>query len=191
MRMAWWFYRLYQIWSHSLGVMLLGWKASQCIDCIPGLSELVHAPITCGMGDNWTMTTCTLYHIKHLHGDWLVGFRSYKILAHSFGGLWPGYRGCTCVGYTPGVWDLFHASMKHVKRVATHIWQLVPRITSHTSLGMAWWFVDTATPWLTALMVYCLDGGYPHVYDTSQDCETFPMHPQNMWNLFPPIHDHW
>ena len=62
MRMAWWFCRsYYQIWSPSLGTLLLGWMASQYIDCVPGFSDLVHAP-TIHMGwvatHSWPLVPC-------------------------------------------------------------------------------------------------------------------------------------
>ena len=37
-----------------------------------------------------SMATCTSHHIPHLPDDGLVVCRSYKILGHSFGGLWSG-----------------------------------------------------------------------------------------------------
>ena len=155
-----------QIRSHSLGDLCLGWIASQRIDWVIELSDLIHTSTrhmecvkiyprhvvpgnnahhhddvmmvlhilpnlvpqfgysvawmdsiqgyslyssvaihylcthkTCGMGDNTSMTTCTLYQIQHLPGDGLVVCRSYKLLAHSFGGMWPGLRASTCMGY--------------------------------------------------------------------------------------------
>jgi len=44
LRIDWCFYSSRQIWSHILGALGLGWIGSQCIECVPGLSDLAHAP---------------------------------------------------------------------------------------------------------------------------------------------------
>ena len=49
---------------------------------------------------------CTSYHIPHLSKDILVLYRSWKILAHSFGGQWHVWRSSTHIFYIPGLWDL-------------------------------------------------------------------------------------
>lgn len=42
LRIAWWFCRSHQIWSHSgLGAQRLGMAIFQCFDCVPGLSCIV------------------------------------------------------------------------------------------------------------------------------------------------------
>ena len=82
-----------------------------------------------------------------------------------------------CMCYIPGLSHLSHASTRHVKRVATYLWPLVPHITSHTPLGMIYWFANPAESWPIDLVVYGLDGGHPHLCVASNACDTLPMHP--------------
>ena len=85
-----------------------------------------------------------------------------------------------CLCYIPGLSDLSHASTRHVEWVATHISPLVPLITSHTSLGMVWWFANPAKYSPIALVVCGTDGGYPCVFVALESCHTIPMHQQDM-----------
>ena len=86
---------------------------------------------TCEKGDNPSITTCTSYHIPHLPGDGLVVCGSCKILAHNVGGMLPGWRISTCMCCIIDMWDLSHASTKHVNYMATHPWLLVPHNLHH------------------------------------------------------------
>ena len=56
----------------------------------------------------------------------------------------------------------------------------IPHITSHTSMGMVYWFANPAKSWPIDLVVCGLDGGHPRVCVTSEACEIVPMHPQYM-----------
>ena len=47
---------------------------------------------TSARGGNPYMATVTIYHSSHTPGDGLVVSRLCRILAHSFGGLWPEWR---------------------------------------------------------------------------------------------------
>ena len=135
---------------------------------------------TCWMGGNPSMTTCTSYQIPYLPGDGLVVYKSWKIWSRSFygfGGLWPGWKTSMCMYCIRDLSVLSYASTSHVKRVATHQWQLVPRITSHTSLELVWWFANPAESWpIIDLLVCGLDVRHPHVCVTFQACHTFPMY---------------
>jgi len=57
--------------------------------------------------------------------------------------------------------------------------------------GMAWWFADPVESWPTVVLVYGLNGGHPHVCVTSQACETFPIHTQDICKGWQPIYGHW
>ena len=103
------------------------------------------------------------YHNLHLPGDgWLV-CRSCKMLTHSFGGMLPGLRVSTCIGYIPGLWDLSNASTEHVKYMATHPWPLVPCTIPTLPCGWLHGFTDHTRPGPTYWEVFGLDGGHPCV----------------------------
>ena len=76
------------------------------------------------------------------------------------------------------------------KCIVFHLWPLGPRIISHTSLRIAWRFLNPRKSSPTALVVCGLDGGHPHVCVTSKACENFPIYPQDMWYIWQPIHGH-
>ena len=121
---------------------------------------------TCEKSGSPSITTCTLYHTPHLPRDGLVFCRYCKTLTQCFGGLLPGWRVSTCMCYIPGLWDLSHTSTKHVKYTTTHPWPLVPCITIHTSMLMAWWFLQIepnldphlgmSVAWIEGISVYML-----------------------------------
>ena len=92
--------------------------------------------------------------------------------------------------YIPGLSDLSHVCIRHVEWVATHLWPLVPRMTSHTSLGMVWLFANPAKPGPIALVVCGMDGGYPCVCVALESCHTIPIHQQDMREEWQPIHNH-
>ena len=98
----------------------------------------------CGMYGNPSMATDTSYNSPHLSGDGVsvMVCDSYKIWSYSVGGLWPGWRASTCMCYIPGLSHPSYASTRCVKMMATNPWSLVPCITSHTSVGMNWWFTS-------------------------------------------------
>ena len=65
--------------------------------------------------------------------------------------------------------DLIHAPTRHVGWVTTHLWSLVPCITSISSVGMSWWFVDPinlgtqlwwSAVWIKGIHLY---GFYPRL----------------------------
>ena len=60
---------------------------------------------------------------------------------------------------------LYITSTRHMEWMATHPWPLVPRITSHTYLGMAWWLeiipdlgphIGRSVAWMEGIFVYGL-----------------------------------
>ena len=52
---------------------------------------------TCENGGKSSRATDMLYHNPHLPVNGLVVYKYYKILAHSFGGMWHGWRASTCM----------------------------------------------------------------------------------------------
>ena len=146
---------------------------------------------TCAIYVKPCMATYTLlYHISHLHGDDLVVCRSCQTWTHILGGLWPRWRTFLYMDCFRGLSVLIHASTRHVEWMATHAWPLIPCITSHTSMWMAWWFADPARPGLTSREVCDLDGGHPCVWIDLQACPTFPMHQKDMRKGGRAIHGH-
>ena len=135
---------------------------------------------TCEIYGNPSMATCITSHITHLPVDGLIVCKSCKIWSYIIGGMWYGWRASTCMCYIPGLWDLFRASTRYVEQMATHLWPLVPHIISHTSLGMAGWYVNTENFGPISLVVCGLDGGHPCVWIDFQTCPTFPIHQQDM-----------
>jgi hypothetical protein len=66
--------------------------------------------------------------------------------------------------------------------MTTYPWSLVPQITSHTSLGMACWFVDpdSFSPGHIYWEVCGLDGGHPCIWIAFQAHQIIHMHQQDM-----------
>ena len=96
MRMAWWFCRSCQIWTHSLGALLLGWMAPHCIDCVPGLSDLIHAPtrhMECLATHPWLIVSGNNHpclwlsdhqQILHSHPKQIVMYRTIRFVPHEW-----------------------------------------------------------------------------------------------------------
>ena len=82
LRMSWGFCSSHQIWSHSLGALVLGWTGFQCIDCVLGLSDLAYVP-TKGMGGNISMVCCSLCNNRHQpeHGMVVLLFSSPNLVS--------------------------------------------------------------------------------------------------------------
>ena len=132
------------------------------------------------MHGNSSMVTSTLYYNPHFPEDDLVVCRSYQTWAHIWGCLGAGWMASPCMCYIRGLSYLTHVPIRHVKYMTTHPWSLVPQITSHTSLGMAWWFKNPAKSSPIMLAICGLDGVHPCVCVTYQACQNFPMHLQDM-----------
>ena len=117
--MAWWLYMTsFQIWSHSLGDMWLGWKASHCIDYVPSLSYIVHAPTR-----HMEWVTIHRWHVvsgdnTHHHDDGMVvlQFTPNLVLQLGWSVPWMGgilfywpfdrvVRHCPCIHKTYGMGD--------------------------------------------------------------------------------------
>ena len=111
---------------------------------------------TCENGRNPSIVTYSLYHsIVHLPGDGLVVFKSGKILAHCFSGLLPGWRVSMCGDCVPGLSDLSHPHIRHVKyNMATHPWPLISHNTTHICICVALWFSDPARTGPPSWVVY-------------------------------------
>ena len=154
-----------QIWSHSLCALWLGCTVSQCIDCVPDLTDLVHVPT------RYVKWVATQPYTVVLHVTtytmlgmpwWLLYRSSCQIWSHSLGDPWLGWtasqRCCR-----PGRPD--HAPTKYVKWVATHPWHVVLHVTRYTNLRMAWLFCSSQQIWPHSLGALWVWTDSTHVYD--------------------------
>ena len=78
--------------AHIVGDLWPECRVSTFMDCIPGLPALSHEiNETCEEGDNPLMAADISYHNPH-PGNGLIVWKSCKILAPCFGGLWSEWR---------------------------------------------------------------------------------------------------
>ena len=145
---------------------------------------------TCEKGGNPSITTCNLDHIPYLPGDGFVVCRYCQTLTHSFDGLLPGWRVFTYIVTSQACesFSMYPQNTCNVWPPMNGQWYLVsqPRLW--------WWlggFLDPAKPGPTLWEVCGLDRRHPYVCVTPHTCETFHMHPKDMWNVCQPIHGHW
>ena len=124
------FYRYCQIWSHSLDSIWLGWTLSQCIDCVPGFSDIAHSFARCVkwiVTDLWhvvlRVTTDTTLKIAW----WFCKY--WQIWSDSLDAIGLGWTASKFTDYVPGFSDIVHISTKYVEWVATHLWYEVLCIT--------------------------------------------------------------
>ena len=180
MWMAWWFCRSYQTWVHILGDLWPGWmRASLCMDCITGLSDLYNAS-----RDMWHVCEpihghWSSHHNPHLPGVGIMVCKSCKTLTHIFGGMWPGWRASLCVSYIPDMWDRSYISTGHVKGVGIMVCKSCKTLT-HIFGGM--W-----PGWRASLCVSYIPGMWDHSYISTGHVKYMATHP---WPLVHHIPSH-
>ena len=134
----------------------------------------------CEMHGNPSMSTSTSHHIPHIPVVVVILCRPCQPWGYILGGLMPRWRASLNMDCSPGLLDFSHASMRHVKIVATNPWPLVPHITSHTLPRMAWLFSNPAKSWPIALVVRWSVAWM-------KDFHAYILHPR-LFRFFPYIH---
>ena len=105
--MTWYICRSsFQIWSHSLVDMWLGWPSLYYIDCVSCMSDLVHAltrHIEWVAPNLWPM----VLHIITIR--WWFCWSSCQICSHSLGAKLPDWTVSQSIDCVPVLSDLAHA----------------------------------------------------------------------------------
>ena len=141
--MAWWLYRFScRIWGwfHSFGNLWLGWMASQCIDCIPVLSDLYNEPIR---HMSWVTThswpaVLSNNNNTHQHYDGMVVLQILSnLVPQLWCALWLGWMSSHGIDCVPGFAYPVHAPTRYVEWLAIHPWLVVScNNTHHCDDGM-------------------------------------------------------
>ena len=145
----------YDAWMESIQIYVLHPRLVRPFFCIHKI---------CAMYSHPYITPVTLYHSPHFHVDAFVVFQILPDLGQHL------RRSVTWMESIP-VWGL------HPRPVVTFPWihktscemyvnpsmTTIHCITTLNSLGMAWWFANTAKPWPTFWEVCGLDGGHPYL----------------------------
>ena len=155
--MTWWFCRSWQILSHSMGTMWLGWMTTQFFYCFPNLPELAHAPT---IHVEW-ITTYSCYVVLHIPtytslwmACWFGAISKSDHIAWVLYGL-NGYYSSVMI-MSQAFQTFVYAHTIHIEWAATHPWFLVFHVTTYTSLRMSWWFCSSCQIWFHSLCALCI-----------------------------------
>ena len=103
-------------------------------------------------------------------------YSSHQIWFYILGALRPGWTGSWCIDYDPVLRDFAHAPMNHVECVATHPWENVLNVTTHTNLRMESLFCTSHKSGPTAWVLCHLNQQDPSVLIVFQACSgSWPM----------------